>query len=333
MSNITLNQYLLDQQQRIAHLTPDLTQLILQVSIACKAISAALHKGALADMLGSAGSDNVQGEVQKKLDIVSNVLMVDTVLSGGKVAALASEEMDDMIPGDDQARYLLMFDPLDGSSNIDINMSVGTIFSILEKQHNNMATQADFMQSGRQQIGAGYVLYGPSTMLVLTLGDGVDVFTLDRDIGEFILTAERLSIPEDTQEFAINSSNSRHWEQPVKRYIDECMAGKTGVRGKDFNMRWVACMVGDIHRILTRGGIFMYPYDLKDPSKAGRLRLMYEANPMGMLIEQAGGMASTGRGSILEVQPNDLHQRVAVILGSKNEVQRLEAYHQQAATA
>ena len=298
------------------------------MSTACKAISSALHKGALADMLGSAGSDNVQGEVQKKLDIVSNVIMVDTLLSGGKVAALASEEMDDMIPGDDQANYLLMFDPLDGSSNIDINMSVGTIFSILNKQHSGSATHQDFMQSGRQQIGAGYVLYGPSTMLVLTLGDGVDAFTLDRDVGEFILTAERLSIPEDTQEFAINSSNSRHWEEPVKRYIDECMAGKTGVRGKDFNMRWVACMVGDIHRILTRGGIFMYPYDLKNPEKAGRLRLMYEANPMGMLVEQAGGIASTGRAPILEVQPNDLHQRVPVIMGSKNEVLRLEKYHQ-----
>lgn len=328
MSNITLSQYLLDQQHHIKHLTPDLTQLILQVSTACKAISSALHKGALADMLGSAGSDNVQGEVQKKLDIVSNVIMVDTLLSGGKVAALASEEMDDMIPGDDQASYLLMFDPLDGSSNIDINMSVGTIFSILNKQHSGSATHQDFMQSGRQQIGAGYVLYGPSTMLVLTLGDGVDAFTLDRDVGEFILTAERLSIPEDTQEFAINSSNSRHWEEPVKRYIDECMAGKTGVRGKDFNMRWVACMVGDIHRILTRGGIFMYPYDLKNPEKAGRLRLMYEANPMGMLVEQAGGIASTGRAPILEVQPNDLHQRVPVIMGSKNEVLRLEKYHQ-----
>lgn len=328
MSHITLNQYLLDQQQHIKHLTHDLAQLISQVATACKAINAALQKGALADMLGSAGSDNVQGEVQKKLDIVSNVIMVDTLLRGGKVAALASEEMDDMIPGDDQAKYLLMFDPLDGSSNIDINMSVGTIFSILEKQHNNSAEQHDFMQSGRQQIGAGYVLYGPSTMLVLTLGDGVDAFTLDRDVGEFILTAERLSIPEDTQEFAINSSNSRHWEQPVKRYIDECMAGKTGVRGKDFNMRWVACMVGDIHRILTRGGIFMYPYDLKDPNKAGRLRLMYEANPMGMLIEQAGGIASTGRAPILDVQPNDLHQRVPVIMGSKNEVLRLEEYHQ-----
>lgn len=333
MSNTTLNQYLLDRQHSIAHLTPDLTQLLVQVSIACKAISSALHKGALANMLGSAGSDNVQGEVQKKLDVVSNVLLMDTVLSGGKVAALASEEMDEMIVGNDQAKYLLLFDPLDGSSNIDINMAVGTIFSILQQQETKPASHADFMQQGRAQIAAGYVLYGPSTLLVLTLGDGVDVFTLDREIGEFMLTAERLSIPEDTNEFAINSSNSRHWEAPVKRYIDECLAGKTGARAKDFNMRWVACMVGDIHRILTRGGVFLYPYDLKDPSKAGRLRLMYEANPMSMLIEQAGGLASTGRLPILEVQPNDLHQRIPVIIGSKNEVERIISYHLDAPSA
>lgn len=333
MSNITLNQYLLDRQQSLVQLTPDLTQLIIQISIACKAISAALHKGALANMLGSAGSDNVQGEVQKKLDVVSNLLLMDTVLSGGKVAALASEEMDDMIAGNDDASYLLLFDPLDGSSNIDINMSVGTIFSILSQQATGTPSAKDFMQEGRKQVAAGYVLYGPSTLLVLTLGDGVDVFTLDRDMGEFMLTAERLSIPEDTQEFAINSSNTRHWEAPVKRYIDECIAGKTGVRAKDFNMRWVACMVGDIHRILTRGGIFLYPYDLKDPGKAGRLRLMYEANPMAMLIEQAGGAASTGRMPILQVKPNDLHQRIPVIMGSKNEVNRLISYHQEMASA
>lgn len=334
MSNTTLNQYLLDRQQHLPQLNADLTQLILQLSISCKAISSALHKGALANMLGSAGSDNVQGEVQKKLDVVSNVLIMDTLLSGGKAAALASEELDDMIAGSDDGRYLVLFDPLDGSSNIDINISVGTIFSILEQKNTgSAASNTDFMQAGREQIAAGYVLYGPSTLLVLTLGDGVDVFTLDRDVGEFILTAERLSIPKDTQEFAINSSNSRHWEAPVKRYIDECLAGKTGVRGKDFNMRWVACMVGDIHRILTRGGIFMYPYDLKDPKKAGRLRLMYEANPMSLLIEQAGGAANTGRQRILDVAPNDLHQRIPVIMGSKNEVERVVSYHLDAQTA
>jgi fructose-1,6-bisphosphatase I len=329
MSNTTLNQYLLDQQASLPHLTPQLTQLILQISTACKSINAALNKGALAGILGSAGSDNVQGEVQKKLDVISNTILLDTVLSGGMVAGIASEEMDEMIPANPDAPYLLFFDPLDGSSNIDINMAVGTIFSILEHTKNEAVEPADFMQAGTQQAVAGYVLYGPSTMLVMTLGDGVDAFTLDREIGEFVLTQERLSIPEDTEEFAINSSNTRHWEAPVKRYVDECLAGKTGIRGKDFNMRWVACMVGDIHRILTRGGIFMYPYDLKDPKKAGKLRLMYEANPMSFLIEQAGGASSTGRMRIMEISPHDLHQRVPVILGSKNEVERVISYHQQ----
>lgn len=328
MSNTTLNQYLLDQQASLSHLTPQLTQLILQVSTACKSINAALNKGALAGVLGSAGSDNVQGEVQKKLDVISNTILLDTVLSGGMVAGIASEEMDEMIPANPEAPYLLFFDPLDGSSNIDINMAVGTIFSILQHEKNEPVEPTDFMQAGTEQVAAGYVLYGPSTMLVITLGDGVDAFTLDREIGEFVLTQERLTIPEDTEEFAINSSNSRHWETPVKRYVDECLAGKTGVRAKDFNMRWVACMVGDIHRILTRGGIFMYPYDLKDPKKAGKLRLMYEANPMSFLIEQAGGASSTGRIRIMDIAPNDLHQRVPVILGSKNEVERVIAYHQ-----
>ncbi|MDE2419837.1 MAG: class 1 fructose-bisphosphatase [Gammaproteobacteria bacterium] len=335
MSAITLNQYLLTRQvtsnsaQRINHLTPDLTQLILQTAIACKGISAALHKGALAGVLGSANSDNVQGETQKKLDIISNVLMVDTLLGGGIAAGLASEEMDEMIVASESGKYLILFDPLDGSSNIDVNMSVGTIFSILERPNTNSVETSDFYQAGQHQVAAGYALYGPSTLLVLTLGNGVDVFTLDRDLGEFILTSERLSIPTDTQEFAINMSNQRHWEKPMQRYVNECLEGKEGVRGKDFNMRWVASMVGDVHRILMRGGIFMYPYDLKDPKKAGKLRLMYEANPMSFLIEQAGGASTTGRQRIMDVDPTGLHQRIPVVLGSRNEVLRVTHYHVQ----
>lgn len=335
MSAITLNQYLLTRQvtsnspQRINHLTPDLTQLILQTAIACKGISAALHKGALAGVLGSANTDNVQGETQKKLDIISNVLMVDTLLGGGIAAALASEEMDEMIVASESGKYLILFDPLDGSSNIDVNMSVGTIFSILERPNTNSIETSDFYQAGQHQVAAGYALYGPSTLLVLTLGNGVDVFTLDRDLGEFILTSEKLSIPTDTQEFAINMSNQRHWEKPMQRYVNECLEGKEGVRGKDFNMRWVASMVGDVHRILMRGGIFMYPYDLKDPKKAGKLRLMYEANPMSFLIEQAGGASTTGRQRIMDVDPNGLHQRIPVVLGSRNEVLRVTHYHVQ----
>ncbi|HEY4713987.1 MAG TPA: class 1 fructose-bisphosphatase [Aquirhabdus sp.] len=335
MSAITLNQYLLTRQvtsnspQRISYLTADLTQLILQTAISCKGISAALHKGALAGVLGSANSDNVQGETQKKLDIISNVLMVDTLLGGGIAAALASEEMDEMIVASDSGKYLILFDPLDGSSNIDVNMSVGTIFSILERPNSNSIETSDFFQAGQHQVAAGYALYGPSTMLILTLGNGVDVFTLDRDLGEFILTSERIEIPADTQEFAINMSNQRHWEAPMQRYVDECIAGAEGVRGKNFNMRWVASMVGDVHRILIRGGIFMYPYDLKDPKKAGKLRLMYEANPMSFIIEQAGGASTTGRQRIMDVEPNGLHQRVPVILGSRNEVLRVTHYHVQ----
>lgn len=335
MSAITLSQYLLTRQvtsnspQRISHLTADLTQLILQTAISCKGISAALHKGALAGVLGSANSDNVQGETQKKLDIISNALMVDTLLGGGIAAALASEEMDEMIVASDSGKYLILFDPLDGSSNIDVNMSVGTIFSILERPNSNSIETSDFFQAGQHQVAAGYALYGPSTMLILTLGNGVDVFTLDRDLGEFILTSECIEIPADTQEFAINMSNQRHWEAPMQRYVDECIAGAEGVRGKNFNMRWVASMVGDVHRILIRGGIFMYPYDLKDPKKAGKLRLMYEANPMSFIIEQAGGASTTGRQRIMDVEPNGLHQRVPVILGSRNEVLRVTHYHVQ----
>jgi fructose-1,6-bisphosphatase I len=335
MSAITLNQYLLTRQvtsnspQRINHLTHDLTQLILQTAISCKGISSALHKGALAGVLGSANIDNIQGETQKKLDIISNVLMVDTLLGGGIAAALASEEMDEMIVASESGKYLILFDPLDGSSNIDVNMSVGTIFSILERPNSNSIETRDFFQAGQHQVAAGYALYGPSTMLILTLGSGVDVFTLDRDLGEFILTSEGLEIPADTQEFAINMSNQRHWEAPMQRYVNECIEGKEGVRGKDFNMRWVASMVGDVHRILMRGGIFMYPYDLKDPKKAGKLRLMYEANPMSFLIEQAGGASTTGRHRIMDVEPNGLHQRIPVILGSRNEVLRVTHYHVQ----
>ena len=323
MSYLTLSQFL---DQKTGNLSPELAQVIETIANTCKTIDQALQKGALAGVLGSAEHENVQGETQKKLDVISNDYLIDALKVHPQVGGLASEELDEFTPAQENGKFLVLFDPLDGSSNIDINMCVGTIFSILPAQ--NAVTQAsDFMQAGTQQVAAGYVLYGPSTLLVLTLGAGVDVFTLDQNTGEFVLTAQQLQIPTDTQEFAINSSNQRHWEAPVQQYIDECLAGKTGVRGKDFNMRWVASMVGDVHRILTRGGVFMYPYDFKDPSKAGRLRLMYEANPMSWLIEQAGGAASTGRARILEVSPNDLHQRIPVVLGSRDEVTRITDYH------
>lgn len=323
MSNLTLSQFL---QQEKGNLTPELAQVIDTIAATCKTIDQALQKGALAGILGSAGNENVQGETQKKLDVISNDYLIDALKVHPHVGGLASEELDDFTPAQENGEYLVLFDPLDGSSNIDINMCVGTIFSILPAK--NAVTQAqDFMQAGTQQVAAGYVLYGPSTMMALTVGNGVAFFTLDPETQTFLLTTENVQVSADTQEFAINASNQRHWEQPVKQYIEELLAGKTSVREKDFNMRWVACMVGDIHRILCRGGIFLYPYDLKDPKKAGRLRLMYEANPMSMLIEQAGGASTTGRVRILEIEPTELHQRVPVIIGSKNEVERVTSYH------
>ena len=289
------------------------------------------NKGALGGVLGSAHSENVQGEVQKKLDIIANEVLIEANEWGGHLAAMASEEMDNIhvVPNRyPQGEYLLMFDPLDGSSNIEVNVSIGTIFSVLKKVSTNQAvSEQDFLQPGTQQVAAGYCIYGPQTTLVLTVGDGVAMFTLDREQGSFVLTQENVKIPEDTKEFAINMSNMRHWDAPVKRYVDECLAGKEGPRGKDFNMRWIASMVADVHRILTRGGIFMYPWDKREPEKPGKLRLMYEANPMGWLVEQAGGAATNGHQRILEVQPTQLHQRVSVILGSKNEVERVTRYH------
>ncbi len=324
MSYRTLSQFL---QQQTGNLTPELAQVIETIANTCKIIDQTLQKGALAGVLGSAQNENVQGEEQKKLDVISNDYLIEALQKHPNVGGLASEELDEFTPAQENGQYLVLFDPLDGSSNIDINMCVGTIFSILPAK-NTVTQAADFMQAGTQQVAAGYVLYGPSTMMALTVGAGVVLFTFDPESQEFLVTADNIQVAVDTKEYAINASNQRHWEAPVKRYIDELLAGKTGPREKDFNMRWVACMVGDIHRILCRSGIFMYPYDLKDPKKAGRLRLMYEANPMSMLIEQAGGAATTGRVRILDIQPTDLHQRVPVIIGSKNEVDLVSSYHQ-----
>ena len=323
MSYLNLSQFL---EQQTGNLTPELAQVISTIAATCQTIDQALQKGALAGVLGSAQHENVQGEEQKKLDVISNNYLIDALKVHPQVGGLASEELDEFTPAQENGKYLVLFDPLDGSSNIDINMCVGTIFSILPAK--NAVTQAeDFMQAGNQQVAAGYVLYGPSTMLALTVGAGTVFFTFDPETQQFLLTSENIQVAADTKEYAINSSNQRHWENPVKRYIEELLAGKTGPREKDFNMRWVACMVGDIHRILCRSGIFMYPYDIKDPKKAGRLRLMYEANPMSMLIEQAGGASSTGRIRILDIEPTDLHQRVPVIIGSKNEVDLVTGYH------
>ncbi len=332
---ISLTRYLVEQQRKHGNIPAELRLLLEVVSRACKHIAIAVNKGALGEVMGTASSENVQGEIQKKLDIISNEVLIDANEWGGHLAAMASEEMDTIhvVPNRyPQGEYLLMFDPLDGSSNIDVNVSIGTIFSVLKKPNDNPhdvepVVEGDFLQPGTQQAAAGYCVYGPQSLLVLTVGDGVVVFTLDRESGSWLLTQENVQIPTETKEFAINMSNMRHWAPPVKRYIDECLAGTEGPRGKDFNMRWVASMVADVHRIMTRGGVFMYPWDQREPDKPGKLRLMYEANPMAFLVEQAGGMATNGRQRIMDLTPTKLHERVAVVLGSKAEVERVTAYH------
>ncbi|TCP06808.1 class 1 fructose-bisphosphatase [Caldimonas thermodepolymerans] len=332
---ISLTQYLVEQQRLHGHIPAQLRLLIEVVARACKRIAISVNKGALGDVLGSAGTENVQGEVQKKLDVICNEVLIEANEWGGHLAAMASEEMEGiyLVPNRfPRGEYLLLFDPLDGSSNIDVNVSIGTIFSVLKKPDDHAGvSEQDFLQPGRQQAAAGYCIYGPQTTLVLTVGDGVAMFTLDREQGSWVLTQDQVTIPEDTKEFAINMSNMRHWAPPVRRYIDECLAGKEGPRGKDFNMRWIASMVADVHRILTRGGIFMYPWDKREPDKPGKLRLMYEANPMSFIVEQAGGAATNGLQRVLDIQPTKLHERVSVILGSKNEVERVTAYHREAA--
>ena len=330
MANPSLTHFLI-RCEREHGLDPELRLLLETVARACKTISHAVGLGALGGVLGGAGTTNIQGEAQKKLDVLSNEILVEANSWGGYLAGMASEEMDNPlgIPvAYPRGKYLLLFDPLDGSSNVDVNVSIGTIFSVLRAPSSDVEpNERSFLQPGSRQVCAGYTVYGPQTLLVLSVGYGVQIFTLARDTGSFVLTQENVRIPADTKEFAINMSNARHWEPPVKRYVDEMLAGKTGPRGKDFNMRWIASMVADVHRIMSRGGIFMYPRDAREPDKPGRLRLMYEGNPMAFLVEEAGGTATDGHRRILDIQPTTLHERVAVFLGSKNEVDRVTAYH------
>ena len=327
----TLTQFLIEERRRHPGSTGDLNALITDVSLACKAIAGKVAFGALAGVLGSAGTGNVQGEEQKTLDVLSNEIFVRASEWGGNVAGMVSEEMEEPYRLPEQyprGKYLLLFDPLDGSSNIDVNVTVGSIFSVLRAPKPGVDPAAeDFLQPGTEQVCAGYAIYGPSTMLVLTLGTGTHAFTLDPQLGEWMLSHPNLRVPRQTQEFAINASNSRFWEPAVKRYVDECLAGSSGPRDRDFNMRWIASLVAETHRILMRGGVFLYPRDTKDPAKHGRLRLLYEANPISFLVEQAGGMASTGRHRLLQTQPEGLHQRIGFVFGSADEVERIEAYH------
>ncbi|MGH3565133.1 MAG: class 1 fructose-bisphosphatase [Pseudonocardia sp.] len=327
----TLAQFLIAERRRHPEAIGNLNGLILDVALTCKAIAKRVAYGALGGVLGAETTTNVQGETQQTLDVLANDLFLRVNEWGGLVSGMVSEELAEpyAIPVQyPRGKYLLVFDPLDGSSNIDVNLSVGSIFSILRAPNPGVdAVADDFLQPGSEQVCAGYAIYGPSTMLVLTVGTGVHGFTLEPQLGEFILTHPAIRIPTTANEFAINASNRRFWEPAVRRYVDECLAGSTGPRAKDFNMRWVASLVAETHRILNRGGVFLYPRDTKDPSKAGRLRLLYEASPVSYIIEQAGGLASTGRERVLDVLPDELHQRIAFIFGASEEVERIEGYH------
>ena len=327
-THIHLEQYLKTAKPKGNSIPAGLQELLMAVANTCNTLSHEVAQGALIGLLGSAGTGNVQGEVQQKLDVIANDLLIEGVQECKALAGLASEEMELPMPVQGTGDYLLLFDPLDGSSNIDVNVSIGTIFSILHKQNPTAPLQnSDFLLSGRHQAAAGYVVYGPQTTMALTLGDGVVMFTLDKTIGQFVLIKDSVEIAHSTKEFAINMSNMRHWAQPVQRYVQECLDGVTGARQKDFNMRWIASMVADVHRVLSRGGVFMYPWDRREPNKPGKLRLMYEANPMSFLVEQAGGASSNGTQVIMDIQPQDLHERVSVMLGSKEEVEKLQSYH------
>ncbi len=320
----TFHDYL-QQQREQHHLCPQLTATVQSIADACIRISEKVRLGALSGVLGEAGSGNIQGEDQKKLDVIANNLLIEALRRQSAVAGIASEEEDSFVATDENGRYLVLFDPLDGSSNIDVNISIGTIFSVLEKPSGSLNTES-FLQKGSRQLAAGYVLYGPQTLLVITFKHGVDVFTLNQN-GEFVLTQASPKVPGQTKEFAINMSNQRHWEAPVRQYVAELLAGETGVRGKNYNMRWVASMVAEVHRILMRGGVFLYPKDARDPSKPGKLRLMYEANPLSLVLQQAGGASCNAVEDMLSIEPAGLHQRVAVVLGSKEEVEYVRRLH------
>jgi fructose-1,6-bisphosphatase I / sedoheptulose-1,7-bisphosphatase len=313
----TLTRYTIEQEHRHPGSSGEFSALLNVLATATKIIANQVTRGRIAGC--------------EDMDALANEIMVSESQWTGPLSALLSEQMSGFhpVPGEfRRGKYLLAFDPLDGSSNIDVNLPVGTIFSVLRSPEDGREPDAqDFLQPGVAQVCAGFTLYGPATMLVLTTGDGVDGFTLDREIGAFVLTHPRMRIPEDTSGFAINAANERFWERPVRRYVSECLEGVEGPRGRDFNMRWVASLVADAFHILTRGGVYLYPYDVRDPACPGRVSLMYGANPIAMVVEQAGGAASTGHARVLEVPPHDLHQRVPLIFGSRNEVERIQRYH------
>lgn len=321
MTNMTLRRYLTQSA-----LDPNLIFLLEDIASSCRVIANSVRNGAFEGNLGSANATNIQGETQKTLDILANDEFERICANSPRLAALVSEEVEEVtwLKEPEAGDYLLYFDPLDGSSNLDVNLSVGSIFAVMQVQSDG---DRNVLHKGRKQVCAGYALYGPSTMIVLTVGGEVAGFTCQHSTGDFQLTHADMKVPDETSEFAINTSRYRYWDTPIRRYVDECVAGEEGVRLRSFNMRWTASMVAEIHRILTRGGVFLYPADSNNRDAGGKLRLMYEANPMAMIVEQAGGAASTGHAPILDIQPTGPHQRVPVILGSRSEVERLVNYH------
>jgi len=330
-SMMTVQRHILEQERAHPHASGDLTALLWDLTIAAKLISHQVNRGGLGDIFGETGEENVTGDLVRRLDRIAQDTIYRAMDHGGHLCVMVSEESPDIIriPAKfPKGKYVLLYDPLDGSSNIDVNVAVGSIFSVLRCPDGvTEPREQDYLQPGTAQLCAGYAIYGPSTMLVLTTGNGVHGFTLDREIGEFLLTHPNLRIPEETSEFAINASNSRYWEPAIKRYVNECLAGTSGPRHRDFNMRWVASLVAETHRILMRGGVFLYPRDRKDPARPGRLRLLYEANPIGFIIEQAGGRASTGDRALLDIVPESIHQRIPFVFGARAEVERIERYH------
>jgi fructose-1,6-bisphosphatase I len=328
---ITLRRFL-TRNAEPGGLDPNLIFLIEDIASACRVIGNRLRNAAFEDNYGLAGDTNVQGEDQKKLDVIADEVFARICENSPRLAALVSEEREDAIwikdPEADD--YLLFYDPLDGSSNIDVNLSVGSIFSICTVGADG---DRDVLKAGRAQICSGYAIYGPTMMLILTVGDGVYGFSCEYGTGDFRLTHPQMTIPAETSEFAINASRHRLWEPPVRQYVDECLAGTTGPRRRDFNMRWTASMVAEVHRILTRGGVFLYPVDDGNRAAGGKLRLLYEASPMALLVEQAGGAATDGQTRILDIAPTGHHQRVPVILGSVDEVTRLTDYHSTGVTS
>ena len=298
---------------------PKLASVVASMAAASAEIAGVLRLAPIAGQTGLAGHTNVQGEAQKALDVISNDIVLKHIGQNAEISILVSEELDEAVHLQSQGGYMVATDPLDGSSNLDVNVTVGTIFSVLD-------AGKGLLQKGTAQLAAGYAAYGPATSLVLTFGQSVAVFTLDAS-GAFVLTLDKVAVAPASGEYAINTARERFWDAATKGYVSENVAGETGPAGKRYNMRWVGSMVADIHRILMRGGIFLYPLDSETVEKGGRLRLLYEANPMAMIVEAAGGASTTGRAKILELQPTGIHQRVPVILGSAEEVARVEAWY------